>query len=402
MADFEAMHVIEALRSGVPSRTVGACFSDARPAMLSRIRGKLEAVQSTGRPEGMIFRGSYGEGKTHMLNTVFSIAAEENMAVSYVSLGKETPMDKLSILYAAIIANTYLPGKQQPGFRELLDEMTQGSGAAGELMAYAAAGLETNKIYHVLRAMWGTQDEEEKEQLLGDLEGDFVSNALVRRIFRRVTGKPAQFNQNFTKTKHSMDYFAFMSSLFRRVGLAGWVILFDEAELIGRLGKKARARSYRAMQSFLQPSAQMEGVFSLFAFSTSFTEDVIDKKHEFENAEEIYAEDAAALKAARGTLNGIVNSPELVPLTREEILRVIAGIQEFHGQAYDWQPRLTPESIYAATEGGGYLLRTRIRAAIELLDQLYQYGEAGKIRITELGRETFEEDEETPELPCGD
>ena len=56
------------------------------------------------------------------------------------------------------------------------------------------------------------------------------------------------------------------------------------------------------------------------------------------------------------------------------------------------------ESIYGATEGAGYLLRTRIRAAIELLDQLYQYGEAGSIRITELGKETFEE-EEVPELP---
>ena len=38
MADFQAMHVIEALRSGVPSRTVGAYFSEARPGMLNRIR----------------------------------------------------------------------------------------------------------------------------------------------------------------------------------------------------------------------------------------------------------------------------------------------------------------------------------------------------------------------------
>jgi hypothetical protein len=52
----------------------------------------------------------------------------------------------------------------------------------------------------------------------------------------------------------------------------------------------------------------------------------------------------------------------------------------------------------AATESGGYLLRTKIRAAIEFFDQLYQYGEAGKTRITELGRESFEEDT-TPELP---
>jgi hypothetical protein len=398
MADYEAMHVIEALRSGVPSRAVGAYFSEARPAMLNRIRSRMEAAEASGQADGMIFRGSYGEGKTHMLNTVFSMAAEQNMIVSYVSLGKETPMDKLHLLYARIIANTYLPGKKQPGFRSILEEMTPGSGTAGELVAYAAAGLETNKIYYLLKAMWGTQDEEEKTQFLGDLEGDFVSNAQVKKVFRRVTGKPAQFNQNFTKTKHCMDYFAFMSTLFRRTGYAGWVILFDEAELIGRLGKKARAKSYAGMQAFLQPSSRLEGVFSLFAFSTSFSEDVIDKKHEFENVEAIFAEDPVSLKAAKNTLNAILNAPELAVLTKEETLRVMASIQEFHGKAYGWQPKLSPETIYAGTEGGGYLLRTRIRAAIELLDQLYLYGEAGKIRITEVGRESFEEDD-IPELP---
>ena len=398
MADFNAMHVIEALRSGVPSRTVGAYFSEARPGILNRIRGKMEAVRETGQSDAMVFRGNYGEGKTHMLNTVFSIAAEEKMAVSYVSLGKETPMDKIHLLYARIMANTFLPGKEQPGFDTLLEEMTPGSGIAGELMAYAATEPETNKIFYLLKAMWGTQDEEEKMQFLGDLKGDFVSNALVKKVYRRVTGKPAQFNQNFTKTKHCMDYFAFMSTLFRRAGMTGWVILFDEAELIGRLGKKARAKSYRAMQQFLQPAGKLEGVFSLFAFSTSFTEDVIDKKHEFDNAEAIFAEEPDTLKAAKATLNAIINAPELVSLTKEETLRVLGSIQEFHAQAYNWKPSLSPEMLYAATEGGGYLLRTRIRAAIELLDQLNQYGEAGRLKLTELGRESVEEDD-VPELP---
>ena len=320
------------------------------------------------------------------------------MVVSYVSLGKETPMNMPHLLYARLIANTYLPGTEQPGFRRKLEEMAPGSGAAGELLAYAATGLETNKIYHVLRAMWETQDEEEREQFLADLEGDFVSVAQVKRVFRRVTGRPAQFNQNFTKTKHCGDYFAFMSALFRKIGYAGWVILFDEAELIGRLGKKARAKSYAAMQRFLRPPAELEAVFSLFAFSTSFTDEVIDKKHEFENAEAVFAEDPAALKAAKATLNDVIASPELALLSKQEILRVLESIQAFHGMAYDWKPQIEPETLYNSTEGAGYLLRTRIRAAIELLDQLYQYGEAGKIRITELGKESLEEDD-TPPLP---
>ena len=34
----------------------------------------------------------------------------------------------------------------------------------------------------------------------------------------------------------------------------------------------------------------------------------------------------------------------------------------------------------------------RERCHIEFLDQLYQYGKAGKTTINELGEETFEED----------
>ena len=399
MADFQAMHVIEALRSGVPSRAVGAYFSEARPAMLKKLRSEMEAVQQSGKSRGMVFTGKYGEGKTHMLNTVFSMASESNMAVSYVSLGKETPMDKMHLLYPKLIANTYLPGKAQPGFRSLLEEMTEGSGVAGQLMAYAATSLETNKIYHLLEAFLGTQEEEERAQFLADLEGDFVSSALIKKSFRRVTGKPAKMNQNFSKTKHYMDYFDFISVLFRRAGLNGWVILFDEAELLGRLGKKARMKCYRNMQAFLNPGKELEGVFSLFAFSASFADEVIDRRHEIANVEETFAEDPAALKAARATLNAVLDAPELAPLSREEILLVLSNIQEFHGLAYDWTPGVSPETLYANTEGGGYLLRTRIRAAIELLDQLYQYGEAGKIKLTALGQESLEEESDTPELP---
>lgn len=398
MSDFYAMHVIEALRSGVPSRTVGAVFSEARPAMISRIRNRMEAVRETGKSDGMIFKGNYGEGKTHMLNTVFRIASEENMAVSYVSLGKELPLQNLPLVYQKVIANTYLPGAAQPGFRPKLEELTQGSGVTGDLLGYSAKELETDKLYYLLRAFLGTQEEEERAQFLGDLEGDFAPNDVVKRSYRRINGQAAKFNQNFVKSRHAMDYFRFMSYFFRRIGLSGWVILFDEAELIGRLGRKTRLKCYREMQTFLQPGDRMEGVFSLFALSSSYEEDVIQRKQEAASAEEAYADDPASLKAVMATLNAMSSAPELAKLTRAETQQILSGIQEFHGKAYDWHPDISPETIYAETEAGGYLLRTKIRAAIEYFDQLYQYGQAGKTKITELGKESYEEDD-TPELP---
>ena len=396
--DFNACRVIEALRSGVPSRAAGEYFSEARPAMMQKIQSKLEQVHESGHSDGMIFTGRYGEGKTHLLGTVFGMAFAHNMVVSYVSLGKETPVDKPYLLFPKLIANTYLPGAAQPGFRQKLEDLTQGSSISGELLAYAAKELETDKLYFLLKAFLGTQEEEERYAFLADLEGDFTTGQVIKRSYRRITGTAAKFNQNFSKTKHGFDYFYFTSHLFKTLGYGGWVLLFDEAELLGGMGKKTRAKSYVQLQRFLKPSPKLEGVFSLFAFSSSYAEDVIDAKKEFENAEAVFGEDRESLTAAKSVLNGILNAPELMPLTREETLQVLLSIQDFHGRAYGWKPEVSADTIYQVTESGGYLLRTRIRSAIEFFDQLYQYGEAGKTKVTELGKETYDEDD-TPELP---
>lgn len=396
MRDFEARHMIEALRSGVPSRAVGACFSEARPAMMKAIGSRLAKVRETGASDGMLFTGRYGEGKTHLLNTIWHIATTSNMVVSYVSLGKETPFDKLYLVYQKLMANTYLPGAAQPGFRHKLEMLTPNSAVTGEMLAYAAKELETDRLYYLFRALLGTQEEEERNAFLGDLEGDFTSGALIKRSYRRITGSTAKYNQTFSKTKHAMDYYRFMSHLFRQLGYDGWVLLFDEAELLGRLSKKTRCKCYREMNRLLFPSRDLEGVFSLIAFSASYVEDVIDAKGEYANAAECFSEDVGSGKMAEAVLDAIMKAPELMPLGRDEIEKTLLRIQEFHAAAYDWSPQLSGGTLLSATEGGGHLLRTKIRAAIELLDQLYQYGEAGKIKITELGKETFEE--EVPSL----
>lgn len=396
--DFNACRVIEALRSGVPSRAAGEYFSEARPAMMQKIQSRLEQVHETGHSDGMIFTGRYGEGKTHLLGTVFGMAFAHNMVVSYVSLGKETPVDRPYLLFPKIIANTYLPGAAQPGFRPKLEDLTQGSSISGELLAYAAKELETDKLYFLLKAFLGTQEEEERYAFLADLEGDFTTGQVIKRSYRRITGTAAKFSQNFSKTKHGFDYFYFTSHLFKTLGYGGWVLLFDEAELLGGMGKKTRAKSYVQLQRFLKPSPKLESVFSLFAFSSSYAEDVIDAKKEFENVEAAFSEDRESLTAAKSVLNGILNAPELMPLTREETMQVLLSIQDFHGRAYGWKPEVSADTIYQVTESGGYLLRTRIRSAIEFFDQLYQYGEAGKTKVTKLGKETYDEDD-TPELP---
>lgn len=389
MYDFEARHIVEALRSGVPSRAVGQYFSEARPKIMKEISDRLDQVCDQGKSSGMVICGKYGEGKTHLLNTVFNLAHSNNMVVSYLSLSKETPMDKLYLVYQKLIQNTYLPQREQPGFLSELNKLSANHPIANEMILYAAKQLETDKLYYLFRAYFNTEDADEKFLLQADLEGDFVANASLKKIYRRIFNEPVKYNVNFTKTKHCGDYISFMSHLFTQMGYKGWAILVDETELMGRLGKKARLNAYRNMAGFLLPDRCPEMTFSIFALSASYLEDVIEGKHEYENLEEVYPEEP---EPAKTVLDLLTRAPQLLPLTKEEINEVLCKIQDFHGRAYGWTPSLSADSLTASTQSGGYLLRTKIRAAIEFLDQLYQYGKAGNTTINELGEETFEED----------
>ncbi len=389
MYDIEARHIIEALRSGVPSRAVGQYFSEARPRIMREISDRLDSVCDAGKSSGMIISGKYGEGKTHLLNTVFNLAHSNNMVVSYLSLSKETPMDKLYLVYQKVIQNTYLPRRQQPGFMQELEKISANSPVASEMLVYVLQQLETDKLYYLFRSYLNTEDSDEKFLLQADLEGDFVANAALKKIYRRIFNETVKYKVNFTKTKHCGDYFKFMSHLFTLMGYHGWVILIDETELMGRLGKKARLNAYRNMARFLLPERCPENTFSIFALSASYTEDVIEAKHEYENLEAVYPDEP---EPARTVLDLLVKAPQLVPLTKEEISSVLGKIQDFHGRAYEWTPNLSLASLTESTQSGGYLLRTKIRAAIEFLDQLYQYGKAGNTTVNELGEETFTEE----------
>ncbi|MCD8067791.1 MAG: ATP-binding protein, partial [Lachnospiraceae bacterium] len=274
--DFEARHMIEALRSGVPSRAVGACFSEARPKIMKELSAQLDQVCEHQKSGGKIISGKYGEGKTHLLNTIFNMASSNNMVVSYVSLSKETPMDKLYLFYQKVIQNTYLPRRQQPGFMHEVENISPGSPVANEMLLYAAKHLETDKLYYLLRSYLNTEDADEKFILQADMEGDFIANAPLKKIYRRIFGQPAKYNVNFTKTKHCSDYFHFMSHLFVQMGYQGWVILVDETELMGRLGKKARLNAYRNMATVLLPELCPECAFTLFDVSASESEVVIE------------------------------------------------------------------------------------------------------------------------------
>lgn len=389
MIDFEARHIIEALRSGVSSRATSAYFSSARPQLIADVANALEETIAGKNKSGMIITGKYGEGKTHFLNTIFNMAKDSKMVVSHISLSKETRFYDQVLVYQKLVSNTYLPDKIQPGFGSVFADKTKDKPLAENLLAFAQNSLETNKLYFLLKSYLYSSDDDEKDKLLADLEGNFVTNAQLKTTYKRIFSEQADYNIAFNKKIHCMDYFAFLSHFFLQLGYKGWVLLFDEAELIGRLSAKQRIKAYCNMADFLLPNekAQLESTFGAFAFTASYWEDVVESKHEFDNLTGALPHDR---EEARKILERIHSAPQLTPLNETEILSILKEVKILHGQAYDWAPDdVDTEQILRIMNDKGYLLRTRIRAAVEFLDQFYQYGEAMAIQINELGSENY-------------
>ena len=379
MTDFENRHMIEALRSGVPSRAVGKFFSSSRKEIMDKAAA-LIAESADGVSNSMVIKGKYGEGKTHFLNSVFSMAQEKNMVVSFVALGKETPANKIDILYKRVLEQTYLPGESEPGIPSLFTFLSSGSDKANEMFLYALNKLDTNRLYYVLKAFLASEgsNDDDVDVLEADLQGSFASVAAIRTLYSRYCREKVSFNNKFVVREHTSDYFAFMSHLFKVMGYSGWVILFDEAELIGRFARKSRMSAYSTISQFLFPPSSFDSVSSIFAFSSSYTEEVIGEKDDFGYLD-LMEGDEDSKGVIRKVLDRIVEAEELRALTEDELTYSLKTIVDIYSKAYGKDYSGHAEKVIETASSSGYLLRTKIRATIEALDQISQYGDEGVI-----------------------
>lgn len=174
MGTYESVRLVEALRSGVSSRKVSAVFSKGREDILTEVLQDLEHVQRDGVSKGFLFRGDYGEGKTHLLNQIFNEAESRNFVVSLLPLSKETPFNNLRKVYPNVVAATYLPGALMPGFEWKLRQLHPDSVKAEAILDFCRKRLHP-KIELVFRNYLREGDPYNRFRLYADLAGQFTA-----------------------------------------------------------------------------------------------------------------------------------------------------------------------------------------------------------------------------------
>ena len=338
----DARVAIEALRAGVPNRAAIRILGSVETAIEERFARGLESVW-TERPEpGLTFAGGFGTGKSHLLHVLREDALRRNYIVSWVTVSKETPLFQPGPVFAAAMRNATVPNSPDEAVTKVLAELQRRQGAVQDLELWAStAGSDVAPVFaavtHVLARNLAPDLVQGIEAFLC---GAKPPTSMVRQKLADL-GAKGMFELTGAKAAAlQVQRPRFMARLIRQAGFAGWCVLIDEVELIGRYGPLQRANAYAELARWLglRPGAGIPGLHAACAITDDFAAQVINDRQDDEKLPErlrmkgldhAAGMAALAMEAIRGaTVLAQPRGPDLV--RHADILRAC------YAAAYGW------------------------------------------------------------------
>jgi hypothetical protein len=346
---------IEALRNGVPNhdavKALGCNQPEIEEAFMIQLRKAEEAMQTgQGKNSGIIIAGDFGSGKSHLLEYLTQVAFKQNFVCSKIVISKETPLFDPARLYRAAAESAVISGKRGNAMTEVITSLANKLGTRDYDSLYQwthnDAGINAvfGAILHLYRLL--SNDPEVRNRIIQFLNGDKINIAEIRRLLR-ICGDQAAYR--FDKTSaldFAMQKFKFVSRLIGAAGYSGWVLFFDEIELIARYSLRQRAKSYAEIARWLGKLSEsdMAGIASVLAITEDYTQAVLNEKDDLEKApgrlraSNNYWDQQLAISAEKGigALNHdlmMLNRPD-----REEVSETFRKVKEIYAGAYGWEP----------------------------------------------------------------
>jgi hypothetical protein len=246
---------VEALRSGVPSWDAVAVLGSGQPEAEDRFTALLELVGELGRPparpSGLLLGGGFGAGKSHLLTHMGHLAMSAGFVVSTVVVSKETPLyDPVKTFRAAVVA-ALDPARGHGALADAAASLDPDTPRYAELSRWVtspASGLDerfaaTLLCHERLRGGEVPGSDETVDALVRFWAGEPLRIAELRRALKSVGAARLYSFAPITARELARQRFQFAARLLRAAGHSGWVILFDEVELIGRYSLLQRGRS---------------------------------------------------------------------------------------------------------------------------------------------------------------
>lgn len=367
---------VEALRSGVPSRDAVAVMGSGQSAIEDRFAALREAATG-GKPAGLLIGGGFGAGKSHLLEHLAHLALDDGFTVSRVTISKETPLHDPAKVFAAAAASAMTADRPGPAIEEAAAALDPDGRAYAELLRWASsAGADLNERFPATLSLFvqlREQDPTFAEMVVRFWSGDPIAMPELRRRLKEI-GEPRPTLPPVAARDLARQRLRFAAKLFTAAGSAGWVIVFDEVELIGRYSLAQRAKSYAEIARWVRGDHGGHGVpiAAVLAMTDDYEAAVITERNDRELVPaKLHAKEtpeAAALATEAQTGMRIIDR-EMQLLTapdEEELNRAYARLKELHGEVFGWQP----PDVAGLERLGATRMRQYVRAWINEWDLL--------------------------------
>ena len=339
---------IEALRSGVPNRDAVQVLGSSQHEIEERFAEGLLVAKAAGNGGGLLVRGQFGAGKSHLLEYLQHVALTENFVASKIVISKETPLHDPVKVFRTAAASAVVRGRRGAALSEIaLSSLDFDSKEYADLATWvssdeAALNERFDALLYLFRNLRGG-DPEFADRIIRFWSGDPILVPELRRKLREA-GEGATFALSKVSPRDlALQRFRFAARLMVAAGYSGWVLLFDEVELISRYSLLQRAKSYAEVARWAEgfEEEQLPHIASVLAITEDFAEAVIVEKNDFEtvgNRLRLKGDELGAARAEQGMRIIQRNRVDLTRPTVDVLDETYSKLKGIHGAAYGWAP----------------------------------------------------------------
>ncbi len=345
--DIVARRAIEALRAGVPSREAVAALGSGQSAIEDRFEAMCGSVTS-GSPGSMLIGGGFGTGKSHLLEHLARLALNAGWTVSRVVVSKETPLHDPAKVFRAAADSAVRAGQARPAIIEAAAGLDLDGRSYAELLRWASSsGSELNERFPATLSLLGhlrERDPSYAETILRFWSGDPIAVPELRKRMREI-GEQRPVLSPIAAADLARQRLRFAARLLAAAGSPGWLVLFDEVELIGRYSLLQRAKSYAELARWMRgENGRGVPMATVLAMTDDYEAAVITGRNDRHVVpEKLRAKgtpESAELATAAELGMRIIDREThlLTPPDDTELKQVYARLRDLHGQAFAWQP----------------------------------------------------------------
>ncbi len=339
---------IEALRSGVPSRDAVKVLGSGQSGIEDRFAALRDSA-STGTAGGLLIGGGFGSGKSHLLEHLAQLALDDGFVVSRVVISKETPFYDPVKVFRAAADTALVAGSAGPAIAETAEEIDLESRGYVDLLRWAGSpAADLNERFPATLALYAQlrdRDTEFADAIVRFWAGDPIGVAELRRRLRDM-GEAAVTLSPVSARDLARQRLRFAARLFAAAGRAGWVVLFDEVELIGRYSLQQRAKSYAEVTRWMRGEHGAAGlpIAAVLAMTDDFEAAVITGKDDRTQVpaklrgKETPEAAELAVRAEAGMRIIDRDMTLLTPPDGAELNQAYTRLKDLHGAAFGWEP----------------------------------------------------------------